>query len=246
VSYFRKYTRNAFDFDALFSTPVTIPIGWRQSKLDGVSARIRTVDIHGLRAYVTMGHANARFFGPENGGVVFNSNLAVGAYRQDHDQVYQQNANVRYQFGKSGWWGDFTWRYDSGLVVGAVNDLSDALALTADQQSMIGFYCGSERASLSHRISSCSAPDYGASRIRIPAPGTNNADHNPPRTSSRHILNLGAGTDNLFHTERMRTMVRFTVVNLTNKAALYNFLSPFGGTHWVGPRMYQAQVGWAF
>ena len=49
VSYFRKYTRNAFDFDALFSTPITFPIGWKQSKLDGVSARISTIDIHGLR-----------------------------------------------------------------------------------------------------------------------------------------------------------------------------------------------------
>ena len=91
VSYFRKYTRNAFDFDTLFSTPITLPIGWRQSKLDGVSARISSIEIHGLRVYATMGHANARFFGPENGGVIFNSNLSVGAYRQDHDQVYQQN-----------------------------------------------------------------------------------------------------------------------------------------------------------
>ena len=64
--------------------------------------------------------------------------------------------------------------------------------------------------------------------------------------SPRHILNLGVGTDNLFHTEHVRTTVRFTVVNLTNQAALYNFLSPFSGTHWVAPRTYQAQVGWAF
>jgi len=52
--------------------------------------------------------------------------------------------------------------------------------------------------------------------------------------------------DNLFRTERLRTMVRFTVVNLTNQAALYNFLSPFSGTHWVEPRSYHAQLGWAF
>ena len=142
VSYFRKYTRNAYDFDALFSTPITFPIGWKQSKLDGVSARISTIDIRGLRVYATMGHANARFFGPENGGIVFNSNLTVGAYRQDHDQVYQQNLNLHYQRPGNGWWADFTWRYDSGLVVGAVNSLDDALALTADQQSAIGFYCG--------------------------------------------------------------------------------------------------------
>jgi hypothetical protein len=111
---------------------------------------------------------------------------------------------------------------------------------------MIGFYCGSERASLSHRIASCSLPDYGATRIHILPPGAANSDHNPPRTYSRHILNLGIGTDNLLHAERVRTTVRFTVTNLTNKAALYNFLSPFGGTHWVPPRTWQAQVGWAF
>ncbi|MBZ5634493.1 MAG: TonB-dependent receptor [Acidobacteriia bacterium] len=245
VSYFRKYTRNAFDFDALFSTPITFPIGWKQSKLDGISARVSTIDIHGLRVYATMGHANARFFGPENGGIVFNSNLTIGAYRQDHDQVYQQNVNLHYQT-KNGWWTDFTWRYDSGLVVGAVNNLADALTLTAGQQSAIGLYCGDERATLAHRITSCNSPSYGAGQINILAPGTENDDHNPPRTKSRHMLNLGVGTDNLFHAERIRTIVRFTVVNLTNKAALYNFLSPFSGTHWVEPRSYQAQLGWAF
>ncbi len=245
VSYFRKYTRNAYDFDALFGTPITFPIGWKQSKLDGISARINTVDIYGLRVYATMGHANARFFGPENGGLIFNSNLAIGAYRQDHDQVYQQNVNLHYERKKTGWWADFTWRYDSGLVVGKVNNLADALALTADQQATIGLYCGDERASLSHRIATCAAPNYGADRIHILAAGSENPDHNPPRATSRHIFNLGVGSDNLFRRERLRTVIRFTVLNLSNKAALYNFLSPFSGTHWVGPRTYQVQLGWA-
>jgi len=195
--------------------------------------------------YATMGHANARFFGPENGGLIFNSNLAVGAYRQDHDQVYQQNVNLHYERKKTGWWADFTWRYDSGLVVGKVNNLADALALTADQQATIGLYCGGERASLSPRIATCDAPHYGADRIHILAAGSENPDHNPPRATSRHIFNLGVGSDNLFHTERLRTMIRFRVLNLSNQAALYNFLSPFSGTHWVGPRTYQVQLGWA-
>ena len=246
VSYFRKYTHNAYDFDALFSTPITFPIGWKQSKLDGVAARISTIEMHGLRLHATMGHANARFFGPENGGIVFNSNLTIGAYRQDHDQVYQQNVNVHYQRARDGWWTSFIWRYDSGLVVGAVNSLQDAVSLTAAQQSIIGFYCGTERASLSHRITACNVPQYGADRITIPAQGTANDDHNPPRTKSRHLLNISAGTDDLFHTEHVRTIVRLTVLNVTNKAALYNFLSPFSGTHCVQPRTYQAQVGWAF
>jgi hypothetical protein len=244
VSYFRKYTRNAYDFDALFGTPVTFPIGWRQSKLDGVSARINSVEFHGLRVYATVGHANARFFGPENGGIIFNARLAPGAYRQDHDQVFQQNVNVHYQH--AGWWTDFTWRYDSGLVVGTVNNLNDALALTADQQSVIGLFCGPETASLSHRITRCDSPDYGAERIHILGPGQENPDHNPPRTKARNIFNVGVGSDNLFRAERMKTIVRLTVVNLANEAALYNFLSPFSGTHWVAPRTFQAQLGWAF
>ena len=54
------------------------------------------------------------------------------------------------------------------------------------------------------------------------------------------------GTDNLFHTERIRTTARYTVVNLTNQASLYNFLSPFGGTHWLSPRTHQIQLGLNF
>jgi hypothetical protein len=246
VSYFRKYTRNAFDFDALFSTPITFPIGWAQSKLDGVGARVSTPDIHGLRIYATMGHANAGFFGPEKGGIIFNSNLSIGAYRQDHDQVYQQNVNIRYQPKKSAWWTDFTWRYDSGLVVGAINNMAEALALTAAQQSAIRLYCGSQQASLSYRITSCASPNYGAQRINILAPGTENDDHNPPRTKPRNIFHFGMGNDNIFHKERIRTAVRFSILNLSNEASLYNFLSPFSGTHWFQPRSFQAQIGWAF
>jgi hypothetical protein len=246
VSYFRKYTRNAYDFDALFTTPLTFPIGWSQSKLDGISARISTASIRGFQAYATMGHANARFFGPEVGGIVFNSNLSTGAYRQDHDQVYQQTVNLRYQRGKDGWWSSFTWRYDSGLVVGAVNNLQDALALTADQQAVIGLYCGGVRASLTNRITACDSTIYGAERIHILAPGTQNADRNPPRTKGRHLFDIGVGTENLLHAERFRTILRVTVLNISNEAALYNFLSPFSGTHWVAPRAYQVQLGWSF
>jgi hypothetical protein len=246
VGYFRKYTRNAFDFDTLFNTPITFPIGWKQSKLDGISARISTPEMRGLRIWATMGHANARFFGPENGGVIFNSNLSVGAYRQDHDQVYQQNVNIHYQPTRNGWWANFMWRFDSGLVVGAVNNLQDALALTADQQTAIGLYCGVERASLVHRISECHYADYGAERINILAPGAENDDRNPPRAKPRHIFSVGLGTENLFHAERFRTVLRLTAINLANEAALYNFLSPFSGTHWVQPRSFQVQMGWTF
>jgi hypothetical protein len=40
--------------------------------------------------------------------------------------------------------------------------------------------------------------------------------------------------------------VRLTVTNLTNTVVLYNFLSTFSGTHFVGPRTLQAAVGYSF
>jgi hypothetical protein len=36
------------------------------------------------------------------------------------------------------------------------------------------------------------------------------------------------------------------VTNLTNKDALYNFLSTFSGTHFVQARAYQAAIGFVF
>lgn len=244
ASYFWKYTRNAFDFDTLFNSSIAFPIAWRQSKIDGVSLRVSTSNLHGFQAYSTVGHTRARFFGPETGGLIFNSPLDVGAFRIDHDQALQQTSFLRYQHGKDGLWVSFTWRYDSGEVAGAVTDLEDVLALTASQQAVIGFSCGSEAATVYNRISACPSGNYNTTRVIIPAPGTFNADHNPPRIAPRNLFDVGAGTDNLFHKEKIKTTLKFTVVNLTNEAALYNFLSTFSGTHWVSPRAYQVSLGW--
>jgi hypothetical protein len=60
------------------------------------------------------------------------------------------------------------------------------------------------------------------------------------------LFDLGAGIDNVFHTEHPRWTVQFTALNLTNKAALYNFLSTFSGTHFVTPRSYQVELGVVF
>ena len=72
--------------------------------------------------------------------------------------------------------------------------------------------------------------------MKIPAPGTENDDHNPPRIASRNLFDVAVGHDNIFNGDRYKWSVRLTVVNLTNKEALYNFLSTFSGTHYVTPR----------
>lgn len=245
VDYFIKKTNNAYDFDVLLNTPVTFPISWRQSKIDGISARVSTPDIHGFQAYTTMGHTRARYFGPENGGLIFNSPVDKPVFRIDHDQAFQQTTNLRYQRPHNGVWGAFTWRYDSGLVAGAVPDQQTALSLTGAQQAAINVICGAQIATVNNPITSCAA-GFDATRLRIPKEGTANDDTNPPRVAPRHLFDLVAGTDNLLHSEGARVTLRLTIVNLTNTIVLYNFLSTFSGTHFVTPRSYQAQIGLIF
>jgi hypothetical protein len=244
--YFWKYTDSAFDFGTLLDTPITFPISWRKSKIDGVSLRVSTPNLKGFQATTTIGHTRSRFFGPAEGGLIFNSPLDTNVFRIDHDQAFQQTTHFRYQMPKNGPWFAFTWRYDSGLVAGAVPDLESALALSPAQQAAIGFYCGAQMATRGQGISECTSGVYGATRLKIPAEGTADDDHNPPRIAPRHLFNLAVGTDNLFRTERVRTVARFTVENLANTAALYNFMSTFSGTHFVTPRAYRAELGVTF
>lgn len=246
ADYVWKYTNNAFDFGVILNTPITFPISWKRSKIDGVSFRVSTPDIHGFQVYMTAGHTRSRFFGPSNGGLIFNSPLETAVFRIDHDQAFQQTTNLRYQYKKTGPWFALTWRYDSGLVAGAVGSLDDALALSPAEQSAIGFYCGGQRATPGQGITTCDASRFGATRLRIPAPGTADDDHNPPRIAPRHIFDLGFGTDNLYHTEHLHTFARVTITNLANQVALYNFQSTFSGTHFVTPRSVTAQIGIKF
>ena len=245
ADYFWKFTHNAYDFDVLFNTPITFPIAWHNAKLDGVTGRVSTIAIHGFQAYWTFGHTRARYFPPEVGGVIPQSPLATTVFRIDHDQAFQHTAVFRYQRPRNAEWVDFTWRYDSGLVAGSVPDIPSALALTAAQQAAIGFYCNGVFATVNSPITSCDSGG-GATRVVIPAPGTENDDHNPPRIAARNLFNVAVGTDNLFHKEGGRVTLRVAIENLTNKVALYNFLSTFSGTHFVAPRTYQVSIGYAF
>ena len=128
-------------------------------------------------------------------------------------------------------------------MAGAVPDYATALTLSADQQAAIGLFCGSTVATLDAPIVECSSADRGAKRLNIPADGTADDLHNPPRIAPRHLFDIGIGADNLLHTEKAKVQIRFSVVNLANKEALYNFLSTFSGTHFVTPRVYQIQFG---
>lgn len=244
VGYFNKRTDNAYDFGVLFNTPIAFPISWDHSKIDGFTGRINLLEHKGFSAYAVMAHTNAIFSPPGNGGILLEE--AGGDFRIDHDQKFNATTNLQYTFNRArGSWAALSWRYDSGLVAGSVASIDDALALTGDQQAAIGFFCGSTVATRDAPITSCSSGG-GATRLRIPAEGTADDVSNPPRIAPRHLVDLGLGVDNLFHTDKAKMRLRFTVVNLMNRKALYNFLSTFSGTHFVSPRAYSVQLGVSF
>jgi hypothetical protein len=246
--YYWKYTDRDYDFDVLFNTSLTFPIQWAKSKIDGFAIRVSMPQWHGLSAFSTLGHTRDRFFNPEIGGLLFNSPIQSGVFRIDHDEAFEQTTHIQYQPKKVGPWYAFTWRYDSGLVAGAVPFATDTTTpvdlttLTPDQQIQIGLSCGGVRATFAAPLASCAPGSLSSSLVKIPAPGTENDDKNPPRVQPRNLFDMGVGWDNIFRGERKKWNASFTVINVTNKVALYNFLSTFSGTHFVTPRSYTGQV----
>jgi hypothetical protein len=260
ADYFWKYTHNAYDFSTLLNTPITFPIAWHNSKLDGVTGRVSTTNLHGFQAYWTFGHTRARYYPPETGGLIpQGAPLAGGVFRIDHDQAFQSTLSLRYQRLHNGEWIALTERFDSGLVVSGVPDAGFALTgLTPNQQVSIGLACNGTLATLASPLTNCTNPNgtMGAVTSKLvtlpqggygPFASQENDDHNPDRVKSRSILNLGIGTDNLLHREgNHRITASVDIDNFTNKVALYNFLSTFSGTHFLQPRTFVGKIGFTF
>ncbi len=265
AEYIWKYSDLAYDFSVLGNTPITYPIEWSKSKIPGFALRGSMPNFHGLTAFVVMSSVAARFFEPQVSGIGATPTSIAGnsVFRIDHDERYNETTHFQYQPWKTGPWFSFNWRYDSGEVAGPLpcaggdcangplgtDSAIDVSALTPDQQFEAGLYCGGVHATPTTPISPnglCSASEYGSNLVKIPAPGTENDDHNPPRVAPRNLFDLALGNDNLFHGDRYKWSARLEVINITNEYALYNFLSTFSGTHYVTPRTVTGTVGFHF
>ena len=272
--YIWKYTHNAFDFSVLGNTPITFPIDWHNSKIPGFALRADVPNFHNLSAFVVMSSVAARFFPPQVAGAGATVGNGGFPFRIDHDERYNQTTHLQYQIpGKRSPWVGFNWRFDSGLTAGSVpcynvtdpNSLCnpanggpsitingqpgiDLSGLTPDQQFQAGLTCNGVKATPFVGIpgNQCLASQLTSTLVSIPAPGTENDDKHPPRIAERSLFDASIGQDNLFNGDKYRWSLRLTGVNITNKYALYNFLSTFSGTHYVTPRALTAEVGFHF
>jgi len=133
---------------------------------------------------------------------------------------------------------------------------SFGVPLTADQEFESGLFCGSQRATSTTLIGVvgpagtpslvCPISQFGSTLLQVPAPNTENDDKNPPRIASRNLFDIAIGHDNLFGGDKYKVSLQLTAINITNKYALYNFLSTFSGTHYVTPRTLAVQLGFHF
>ncbi len=270
--YIWKYTHTGYDFSVFGNTPIFFPIGWHNSKIPGWALRASVPVYHGFSALVVMSSVAARFFTPQISGAGATPLAPTGVFRIDHDEAYNMTAHFQYQTPwKRGPWVGFNWRYDSGLVAGSVPCYgigpentcpqsttlngqpaimmtnSSLIPFTADQEFQAGFTCNGVHATPTTPLPfTCLASQFGSTLTQVPSPGSENDDHNPPRIAPRNLFDLAIGDDNLFKTDRYKWSLQLTAINLTNKYALYNFLSTFSGTHYVTPRALTAEIGFHF
>jgi hypothetical protein len=130
--------------------------------------------------------------------------------------------------------------------VTGVPTAQSALLLTANQQVDIGLACNGLPAAAGSPLRTCGGT-ITSTLLTLPPASLANNDHNPDRVNPRDIFDIAVGTDNLLRSETPHKIaLRFTLTNITNKVALYNFLSTFSGTHFLAPRTSQVSVAYSF
>ena len=124
----------------------------------------------------------------------------------------------------------------------------DLSGLTADQEFQAGIHLQRRQRPRPPSGFPLSARprSYTSTLVSIPAPNTEDDDNNPPRIAPRNLFDVTVGKNNIFHADHYKTDLDLTAINVTNKYALYNFLSTFSGTHYVTPRALTAKVTFNF
>ena len=267
--YIWKYTTRAFDFSVLANTPIFYPIEWASSKIPGFAIRASVPNFHGLTAFHrhvqrsgaflwSAGQRDRSYAGSRWGRVPDRPRRKLQPDDSRAVPAREERAMDRLQLALR--------QRPCGrclAVRGGPHQLRQWTERHRLGRGRFRSHAGSTisgGALLRERVRDADDPDqldnsrrkslprvhYGSKFLKIPAPGTENDDHNPPRVAPRNLFDVAVGDDNLFNRDRYKWSLRLTAINVTNKVALYNFLSTFSGTHYVTPRALTAELGFHF
>ena len=138
-----------------------------------------------------------------------------------------------------------------------VNGNSAYLPLSADEEFQSGLACNGDRATPSHLTGTpvavagatyyeCQANQLTSSLLRCPRPARATTTTTRHACRPRNLFDVTIGKNNIFHADHYKLDLDLTAINVTNKYALYNFLSTFSGTHYVTPRALTAKITFNF
>jgi hypothetical protein len=181
-------------------TPIFFPIGWHNSKIPGYAVRVSVPDIHGFTALVVFSSVAARFFPPQTIGLGVPVGQIGTPFRIDHDEKFNQTTACNTSPGRPAPGSVSTGGMTAVLLrrsVPFVTDTTtpvDLTGLTADQQLQAGLFCGSQHPTLSTPRTTCAPSQYGSTLVKIPAPGTQDPDHNPQRIAPGSLFDLSGVT----------------------------------------------------
>ena len=240
-----------------------IPSSGRVRRSPAMRSAPAVPNFHGLSAFVVMSSVAARFFGPQVSGIGATPG-AITVFRIDHDEKFnsdhspaipalEERALAQLQLAL---------RQRSGGRPGAVRgrELRERAEWDRQHRGRLRHDAGSTVPGGTLSAGACMRPRPLRSVRTDCAPQTstvpNTCQFRRParrtttttrRASPRAISSIvGVGHDNIFHGDRYKVSARLTVVNLTNKEALYNFISTFSGTHYVSPRAITGMIGFHF
>ena len=121
AEYIWKYTTRAFDFSVLDNTPITYPIEWANSKIPGYRhprERSELPWFDGIRRHVQRGGAFLSVRRSAELGPHRSRQAACSASITTKNSTRRLTSNTSRQ--KKLPWVGINWRYDSGLVAGAL------------------------------------------------------------------------------------------------------------------------------
>ena len=120
VVHYVKNIRNSIDDEQLFETGIVFPVQLTASDIRGTEVRLDFTPVNNLRAYLSYANARATVTGPIVGGLFLEEEegdegeFTAGQFPGDQDERNEGQFGLTYTH-KSGLWGTFGGRYDSGI-----------------------------------------------------------------------------------------------------------------------------------